>query len=128
NAIFVDSERNIQFFNKREIMRLKNVKMFMLGAVMGASVFAAFSFADNDNSTPLTVLKNGRIQYKWYPPATPSKMSFAGEKVPLSRPEVKERLEYEMLVNSYAHSHVLQILKLSTRVFPTLEKKLKANG
>jgi hypothetical protein len=68
------------------------------------------------------------MQYKWYPPKVPKAMSFAGEKVPLERWEIKERLDRELLINYYAHGGTLYILKLSTRVFPTIEKILKQQG
>lgn len=104
------------------------IKVFSIGAVVGASLFGVFSFTENGNDAPLKVLNGERLQYKWYPPETPSSMSFAGEKVPLERWDVKERMDREIIVNTYAHSHLLYILKLSSRIFPELEKRLKSNG
>ena len=58
----------------------------------------------------------------------PETVAFAGEKVPLEDFEVKERLDRELLVNTYWHSNTLQNLKLAHRYFPVIEPVLKANG
>ncbi len=55
----------------------------------------------------------------------PQKMDFAGENVPLHQPSVKEALQKELIVNTYLHSHTLQILKKAPRVFSVLEPLLK---
>lgn len=58
----------------------------------------------------------------------PEAMNFAGEEVPLHRPEVVEAMRKELIVNTYLHSHTLQILKNAPRTFAILEPILKANG
>jgi hypothetical protein len=62
------------------------------------------------------------------PPALPAQLSFAGEEVPLERWDVKERLDRELLINSYSPATILFLLKLSNRYFPTISERLKANG
>jgi membrane-bound lytic murein transglycosylase D len=58
----------------------------------------------------------------------PSSIDFAGENVPLSIADVKERLDRELLVNANLHSSTLLILKRANRVFPIIEPILKENG
>ena len=41
----------------------------------------------------------------------PSAMTFAGETVPLHRLDVREALQKELIVNTYLHSHTIQLLK-----------------
>ncbi|MFN8297502.1 MAG: lytic transglycosylase domain-containing protein [Chitinophagales bacterium] len=53
---------------------------------------------------------------------------FAGERVPLEDPEVRERIERELQVNVYWHSNTLMSMKLANRYFPEIEKTLTANG
>ncbi len=53
---------------------------------------------------------------------------FAGERLPTEHIDVKERLERELLVNSYRHSSTLQYLKLMPRYFPLIESILKQEG
>lgn len=61
-------------------------------------------------------------------PYIPEKMTFAGEEVPLDIYWVHEALDRELIVNCYQHSKTLRIFKLSTRVFPEIERILKEEG
>ncbi len=65
---------------------------------------------------------------KWYAPSLPDKIDFAGEKVPLNKWDIRERLDREILFNYYYQNNILFILKLSNRYFPVIEERLKANG
>lgn len=58
----------------------------------------------------------------------PSYITFAGEEVPLHKYHVKERLDREIMVNTYWHSNTLRILKLSERYFSIIEPILAKNG
>jgi len=53
---------------------------------------------------------------------------FAGEPLPMENFDVKERLEREILRNSYYHSNTLLLLKRAKRYFPTIERILAENG
>lgn len=82
------------------------------------------AFKDNNGSND----KAGHSVYQWQPPALPDSLSFAGEKVPLERWDVKERLDREMLYNAYNQATIIYLLKLSNRYFPIISERLKANG
>lgn len=69
--------------------------------------------------------KNG---YKVYALDIPSKLDFAGERVPLEIPDVYERLDREFLVNTYWQSNGLLLFKRSNKYFPVIEPILKRNG
>lgn len=58
----------------------------------------------------------------------PSELDFAGESVPISDDDVRERLDRELHVNTYFHSSSFQNFKLANRYFPVIEPILKANG
>ncbi len=58
----------------------------------------------------------------------PPHIDFAGEPVPLNDQEVFERLDREVHVNTYFHSSTIQLVKLSSRWFPLIEKILHKNG
>jgi soluble lytic murein transglycosylase-like protein len=58
----------------------------------------------------------------------PKHLTFAGEQVPLMDDDVRERMDRELLVNSYWHSQTLQNLKLANRWFPIIETILRQNG
>jgi hypothetical protein len=54
--------------------------------------------------------------------------SFAGEPLPMDNFDVYERLERELVVNTYWHSSTLLNIKASTRFFPLFEKILNEEG
>ena len=58
----------------------------------------------------------------------PETLTFAGETVPLQRLDVQEALRKELIVNSYLHSHTIQILQTAPRVFQLIEPILEKNG
>jgi hypothetical protein len=66
--------------------------------------------------------------YPLYSPPIPSEVSFAGEKVPIERYDVREALDRELLVNVYWQSNLLLYCKRAHRWFPVIEPILKANG
>lgn len=110
-------------------MKLKPLVYIISGVVLGVAVVGslAFKITKYDESS-VTVKKNKKVQYKWYIPDIPQEIDFAGEKVPLDRWDVREQLEREVLTNSYYHTNTLYTLRLTTRYFPIIEARLKANG
>lgn len=69
-----------------------------------------------------------RIQSKTTDIVLPTSINFAGEPVPLHRIDVQEALRKELIVNTYLHSHTLQILKTAPRIFTIIEPLLKQAG
>lgn len=63
-----------------------------------------------------------------YPVKLPTKLDFGGEEVPLIDIEVRERLDRELLVNTFWQSNTVLALKRANRWFPLIEERLKANG
>jgi hypothetical protein len=66
--------------------------------------------------------------YKVYALELPDTLSFAGELVPLHSPDLRERLDRELLVNTYWQSNMMLLLKRANKYFPTIEKILKKEG
>jgi hypothetical protein len=58
----------------------------------------------------------------------PDSMSFAGEPVPLDIPDVHERLDKELQINTYFHSNTIFLIKRANRWLPQIEKILRENG
>jgi membrane-bound lytic murein transglycosylase D len=54
--------------------------------------------------------------------------SFCGEKYPMDIPDVRQRLDAELLRNVYSHSATLLALKRANAIFPVIEPILKAEG
>lgn len=108
---------------------VKPISYFLLGIVAGAAFIGGMAFKNVMAPDEMTELKpDGRLQYKWYAPELPRSLSFAGEKVPMDQWEVREGFDREFLTNYYMHGSTLYILKLTTRYFPMIEARLKANG
>lgn len=57
----------------------------------------------------------------------PKQLTFAGEAVPLHIPDVYERLDKELQINTYFHSNTLFLIKRANRWLPQIEKILKEN-
>lgn len=58
----------------------------------------------------------------------PETVTFAGEKIPLDRFDVKEALDRELLSNNYFHSQTIRFIKLAPRYFSVIEPILKEKG
>jgi len=54
----------------------------------------------------------------------PDELTFAGETVPMSVPDVRERLDKELQIHSYLHSNTLFLIKRANRWLPQMEKIL----
>lgn len=66
--------------------------------------------------------------YNIYALPVPEKMDFAGESVPLEDPDVYERMDRELLVNTYWQSNALLLIKRANKYFPVIEPILKEYG
>lgn len=55
-------------------------------------------------------------------------MSFAGEPVPADEPDIRERLDREILVNTYWQSNGLLLIKRAHKYFPVIEPILAKHG
>ena len=61
-------------------------------------------------------------------PSLPQSISFAGEAVPLDKHYALERLDREVLVNTFWHSNSILIFKRTAKYFPIIEPILQENG
>lgn len=61
-------------------------------------------------------------------PRVPQYLVFAGDTVFFDRPDMRERLDRELIAFTYSHSISILMLKRSTRYFPQVEPILRAQG
>lgn len=66
--------------------------------------------------------------HKIYALSIPKNINFCGENVPLEEADVRERLDRELLVNTYWQSNMILMLKRAHKYFPLIEKILKEEG
>ena len=66
--------------------------------------------------------------YNIYALEVPMDLNFAGEQLPLENPDIYERMDRELLVNTYWQSNGLLMFKRAQKYFPIIEPILKENG
>lgn len=66
--------------------------------------------------------------YNVYSIAMPENLNFAGEKVPLTDPDIQERFDNELLSNVYFQSNAIKLIKKAQKYFPIIESILKEEG
>lgn len=115
---------------------LKYVIVPASSAIVAVALFITFGNAravDNDAPVRRSAAEEGyrmHIQdnYKVFTLPTPEALTFAGKDVPLDAFGVREKLDRELLVNTYWHSNTLLMFKRSNRWFPVIEPILERNG
>lgn len=63
--------------------------------------------------------------YSIYALPMPKNLNFAGETVPIENPDIYERMDRELLVNTYWQSNALLLIKRANKYFPVIEPILK---
>ena len=118
-------------------MRTRNLLLALGMAIILIGVTAAITFSiaqSNDEQmeeyvgTDREFLSFDHIDHITHDIELPETMTFCGEEVPLDLFFVRERLERELLVNSYLHSSTLLLLKRTTRWFPVMEPLMEKYG
>ncbi len=66
--------------------------------------------------------------YNVYAVPMPENLNFAGELVPVKNPDIRERMDRELLVNTYWQSNGLLLFKRANKYFPIIEPILKEEG
>lgn len=101
-------------------------------AIVGlVSISGLFIFAVQ---SPLEIERENEIEqkidnsYNIYALEVPDNLNFAGEALPLSIPDVYERMDRELLVNTYWQSNALLMFKRAQKYFPVIEPILRKHG
>ncbi|MBL7958212.1 MAG: lytic transglycosylase domain-containing protein [Flavobacteriales bacterium] len=85
-------------------------------------------YSTSSEGTDLDHLQRFNDGYKVFSLTLPDELSFCGEPVPMDRIDVRERLDRELLVNTYWQSNTLLAHKRANRWFPLIEEVLKREG
>ncbi len=89
--------------------------------------FSTPELVDNQGFKPLKTLERDSIFKRVEPMPIPETLNFAGEIVPLDNEDVRERLERELIHNSYKLSATLLILKREGRWKNLIQAILREN-
>tara|TARA_X000000368_G_scaffold29935_1_gene22381 strand:+ start:268 stop:1191 length:924 start_codon:yes stop_codon:yes gene_type:complete len=106
----------LKFLKKNKTFLLLIALLFISATYFKDNLKSAFKSYGNDNL------------YKVYALKTPENLSFCDEQVPMELLDVRERLDRELLVNTYWQSNMLLLIKRSFRFFPLIEKILNEEG
>lgn len=78
---------------------------------------------DRPHHTTTVVLHDGTVA-----PDIPTSVTFCGQTIDLTRYDLRERFDRELMAMMYMHSSSLLLIKRANRYFPIIEPILKANG
>ena len=111
-------------------IKKKNTNLLLL---TGFSLLIGFSIGFAFQKVPLylsfdlrhAISSESSVERSGEAPKIPSKLTFAGETVPLNKLEVRERLDQELIINTYRHSSTILLLKRAHQWESVIRKILK---
>lgn len=104
-------------------MKSNYLLLFFAGAVSSLFLLFILGFDENKKSNTTDVTYDQRTI-----PKIPEQMTFAGEKVPLEKWEIREQFDREFTLIFYQTGGLLNILKYANRWFPVISEQLRQNG
>jgi hypothetical protein len=112
---------------------MKNlIKILSLVAIIMVSSLLIFATTNEKetktNDTNINVEKNTSETYQIKALKIPENLTFAGERVPVEKEDIRERIDRELLVNTYWQSNGLLLFKRAHKYFPIIEPILEKNG
>lgn len=105
---------------------MKNVSNKVI-IILIIAIFCYLIYSDYIHPKPV-VNKEIIVTYGVPELVIPDTVYFAGERVPLEIPDVMERLDRELHVNTFWHSNTIFLLKRGKRWLPDLQKELDKAG
>ena len=102
------------------------ISKVLLPFALGVLIILGFSAFEFKNFTAFNA--HEEESYKVYALKLPSNLDFSEEAVPLDQPDIRERLDKELLVNTYWQSNMMLLLKRANKYFPTIEPILEEEG
>jgi membrane-bound lytic murein transglycosylase D len=108
-------------------MKTKYILCFCAGAICMIIFIMIMSF-DKSQQSNNSNAKSDSINLQWRVPKIPEQITFAGEKVPLERWEIKEQFDREFTLIYYQTGSMLTMLKYANRWLPVIAEQLKQNG
>ena len=95
-------------------------------AIIGVSIQAVQGPSTEDGEVLVEEKVTG--DYNVYSLPMPENLNFAGEIVPIEDPDIYERMDRELLVNTYWQSNAILLIKRAHKYFPVIEPILKEYG
>ncbi len=101
-----------------------SIGLIAIGALSIQAVQDAPSTPENE----VVSKENPTGDYNIYALKMPENLNLAGEPVPIENPDIYERMDRELLVNTYWQSNALLLIKRAHKYFPVIEPILKEYG
>jgi len=114
-------------------MKKNKISWMSLGAIILCGILATYGFT-NEKNQDNTFSTSGKTSTPWegnyvvHALPTPEEITFMEKEVPVQILDVKEKLDRELLVNTYWHSNTFLMIKRANRWFPIIEPILKENN
>jgi hypothetical protein len=104
---------------------MKNHPRFLFFFSLAIVTLLFINGIDKSKTDPVTSTSK---TYKIKALKLPKNLNLAGERVPIEKADIRERMDRELLVNTYWQSNGLLLLKRANKYFPVLEPLLKKHG
>ena len=103
--------------------------LLTLGVIFTAGILINATQEEPQKSIAQENLEKKLINdYNVYAIPMPENLNFSGELVPIENPDIRERMDRELLVNTYWQSNGLLLFKRAHKYFPIIEPILKEQG
>jgi hypothetical protein len=104
---------------------MKNYPRFLFFFSLAIVTLLFINGIDKSKTDPVTSTSK---TYKIKALKLPKNLNLAGERVPIEKADIRERMDRELLVNTYWQSNGLLLIKRANKYFPILEPLLKKHG
>ncbi|MBI1286018.1 MAG: transglycosylase SLT domain-containing protein [Flavobacteriales bacterium] len=112
--------------SKETTQRILTTAALVLAVILGPQLFIFSS--DDVKTEDKTFQEKFNEDYRIYSLNIPEDLAFCAEKVPVFDQDVRERLDRELLVNTYWQSNSMLYHKRASKWFSVIEPILKENG
>ncbi len=110
-------------------MRTIRRVLVFLGVLFTFGILVNATIEQPKKSQEQEVLEEKLVNdYNVYAVPMPENINFAGELVPVENPDIRERMDRELLVNTYWQSNGLLLFKRANKYFPVIEPILREEG
>ena len=103
----------------KKSIRILSLALLIIAVVLLTNAISTQQISDTTNTSDTYKIKALKL---------PTDLNLAGERVPLEKEDIKERMDRELLVNTYWQSNGLLLIKRANKYFPILEPLLKKYG
>ena len=120
---------HLSFLPLQLTIKKSNMKQFIYGVLSIICLgLVVFSMSSNQSWTSENEEEMQQLPQVIKSVPIAANVDLGGERIPIERPDVKERLDRELMVNSYWHSNTIQAIKITNRFFPIIERILAEEG